>query len=149
MIIRQDGRLHTNSRRVRQKHRNLKQILILSLDSLRERKLRSALTVLMVAVGGALMVAINGMSAGSAVFMDKQITGLAPNVIFVSPGSASNIFQLAPGLATPTPRLTINDDVVSKIKSLPFVKDAVPAYQEQVQLNIGTAPGTAGTAGYT
>ena len=52
----------------------------------------------MVVVGGALMVAINGMSAGSAVFVNKQIGSLAPNVIFVSPGSKSNIFQLAPGL---------------------------------------------------
>jgi putative ABC transport system permease protein len=140
----------TASRRVRKnKHRNLKQIFILSIDAFKERKLRSALTVLMVVVGGALMVAINGMSAGSAVFMHKQMGSLAPNVIFVSPGSASNIFQLAPGLATPTPRLQINDGVVSKIKSLPFVQDVIPAYQQQVQLNIGTAPGTAGIAGYT
>jgi putative ABC transport system permease protein len=160
MTFRQDTRRSENqvlrksrstpSRMVKKKkHRNLKQIFVLSLDSLRERKLRSALTILMVVVGGALMVAINGMSAGSAVFMDKQIGSLAPNVIFVSPGSASNIFQLAPGLATPTPRLTINDEVVSKIKSLPFVKDVVPAYQEQVQLNVGTAPGTARIAGHT
>jgi putative ABC transport system permease protein len=92
----------------------------------------------MVVVGGALMVAINGMSAGSAVFMHKQMGSLAPNVIFVSPGSTSDIFQLAPGLATTTPRLQINDEVVSKIKSLPFVKDVIPAYQEQVQLNVGT-----------
>jgi putative ABC transport system permease protein len=130
------------------KHRNLKQIFILSIDAFKERKLRSALTVMMVLVGGALMVAINGMSAGSAVFMHKQMGSLAPNVIFVSPGSSSNIFQLAPGLATPTPRLQINDGVVSKIKSLPFVQDVIPAYQQQVQLNIGTAPGTAGIAGY-
>ena len=129
----------TSSRGVRKKkHRNLKQIFILSIDAFRERKLRSALTVLMVVVGGALMVAINGMSAGSAVFMHRQMGSLAPNVIFVSPGAASNIFQLAPGLATTTPRLQINDGVVSKIKSLPFVKDVIPAYQQQVQLNVGT-----------
>jgi putative ABC transport system permease protein len=127
----------TTSRMVKKKkNRNLKQIFILSLDALKERKVRSALTILMVVVGGALMVAINGMSAGSAAFMDKQIGSLAPNVIFVGPGSKSNIFQLAPGLATLTPRLPINDEVVSKIKTLPFVKDVVPAYQAQVQLNV-------------
>ncbi len=53
----------------------------------------------MVVVGGALMVAINGITVGSAVFMDKQIGSLAPNVIFVSPGSKSKTFQEAPGLA--------------------------------------------------
>ncbi|MFY9871358.1 MAG: ABC transporter permease, partial [Candidatus Nitrosopolaris sp.] len=126
----------TVRRRVKKKHRNLKQIFILSLDSLRERKVRSALTVLMVVVGGALMVAINGISAGSAVFINKQIGTLAPNVIFVGPGSKSKTFQEAPGLATTSPRLPFNHEVVSRIKSLPFVKDVVPAYQAQVQLHV-------------
>jgi len=58
------------------RHRNLKQIFILCLDSLKERKLRFTLTILMVIVGGALMPAINGMSAGSAIFM--QMGSLAP-----------------------------------------------------------------------
>ena len=138
LIVNQDINSNTTRRRLKKKHRNLKQIFILSLDALKERKGRSALTVLMVVVGGALMLAINGMTAGSAVFMSKQIGSLAPNVIFVSPGSKSNIFQLAPGLATTTPRLAFNDEVVSKIKSLPFVNDVVPVYQAQVQLNVGT-----------
>jgi hypothetical protein len=62
--------VRTTSRTVK-KNRNLKQIFVLSVDSLRERKVRSALTILMVVVGGALMVAINAISAGSAAFMDK------------------------------------------------------------------------------
>jgi hypothetical protein len=52
-------------------HRNLKQIFILSFDALRERKARSALTILMVVVGSALMVALNGLSAGAADFISK------------------------------------------------------------------------------
>jgi hypothetical protein len=59
--------VRTTSRVVKKKkNRNLKQIFVLSIDSLRERKVRSALTILMVVVGGALMVAINAISAGSA-----------------------------------------------------------------------------------
>jgi ABC-type lipoprotein release transport system permease subunit len=126
----------SNHRRVKEKHRNLKQIFILSLDSLRERKVRSVLTILMVVVGGALMVAINAISVGSAAFMNKQIGSLAPNVIFVNTGSKSKAFQEAPGLATRTPRLTFDNGVVSRIKSLPFVKDVVPEYQAQVQLHV-------------
>src|SRR5712691_3005126 len=53
-------------------HRNLKQIFILSFDALRERKARSALTILMVVVGSALMVALNGMSAGRPIFMNRS-----------------------------------------------------------------------------
>jgi len=120
----------TIRRREKKKHRNLKQIFVLSLDALRERKGRSALTMLMVVVGGALMVAINGMSAGSAVFMNKQLVSLAPNVIFVSPGSKSKTFQEAPGLATQAPRLPFNAEVANMIKSLPYVKDVVPGYTQ-------------------
>jgi putative ABC transport system permease protein len=36
--------------------------------------------------GGALMVALNGMSIGNMVFIVKQFNSLAPNVMFVSSG---------------------------------------------------------------
>src|ERR1700756_3449882 len=111
----------TLKRRVKKKkHSSLKQVFILSRDALMERKARSALTILMVLVGGALMVTINGMSEGSAAFANKQLVGLAPNLIFVSPGSKSKTFQEAPGLATQAPRLPFNGEVVNTIKSLPY-----------------------------
>ena len=75
-----------NKKQKKHYHRNLKQIFVLSFDALRERKARSALTILMVVVGSALMVALNGLSAGAADFISKQLNFLAPNVIFVSPG---------------------------------------------------------------
>jgi putative ABC transport system permease protein len=135
------GRFSSVSSRVprsvkKKKHSSLKQIFILSRDALMERKGRSALTILMVLVGGALMVAINGMSEGSAAFANKQLVSLAPNVIFVSPGSKSKTFQEAPGLATSASRLPYNGEVVNTIKSLPYVKDVVPGYTAQVQLNV-------------
>jgi putative ABC transport system permease protein len=120
----------------RKKHTSLKQIFILSRDALMERKGRSALTILMVLVGGALMVTINGMSEGSAAYANKQLVSLAPNVIFVYPGSNSKIFQEAPGLSTSAPRLLFNGEVVNTIKSLPYVKDVIPGYTAQVQLNV-------------
>jgi putative ABC transport system permease protein len=120
----------------KKKHGSLKQIFILSRDAVKERKGRSALTILMVLVGGALMVTINGMSEGSAAFANKQLVSLAPNVIFVSPGSKSKTFQEAPGLATSAPRLPYNGEVVNTIKSLPYVKDVIPGYTAQVQLNV-------------
>src|ERR1700739_2011943 len=127
----------TLHRRVKKKKRSsLKQIFILSRDALMERKGRSALTILMVLVGGALMVTINGMSEGSAAFANKQLVSLAPNVIFVSPGSKSKTFQEAPGLATQAPRLPFNAEVANTIKSLPYVKDVIPGYTAQVQLNV-------------
>ncbi len=115
---------------------NFKQIISLSYDAVRERKGRSALTILMIVVGAALVVAINGMSAGSAAFIDKQVGRLAPNVMFVAPGSQTNTFQEAPGLSTSSPRLPFNDQLVNRIKSLPFVKDVIPEFAAQVHLNV-------------
>ena len=111
-------------------HRNLKQIFILSFDALRERRARSALTILMVIVGSALMVALNGLGAGAIDFINKQLNFLAPNVIFVSPGQIG--FRGGPP-APPT--IVFNAEVVNRIKSLPFVQDVVPAYQGQLQLD--------------
>jgi putative ABC transport system permease protein len=50
---------------------------MLASDALTERKTRSALTVLMVLVGGGLMVALNAMSAGNSAFINKQLNSLA------------------------------------------------------------------------
>ncbi|PWU82601.1 MAG: ABC transporter permease [Candidatus Nitrosopolaris wilkensis] len=110
-------------------HRNLKQIFLLSFDTLIERKARSALTILMVVVGSGLMVALNGMSAGQTDFINKSLNTLAPNVLFVTPGQI--------GFRGPTepPTIIFNSEVVNRIKSLPYVQDVVPAYQGQLQLS--------------
>ena len=50
--------------RGREKYMDIKEIFLLSFDALKERKARSALTILMVIVGSGLMIALNGISAG-------------------------------------------------------------------------------------
>src|ERR1051325_7124991 len=111
-------------------HKNIKQIFVLSFDALKDRKARSALTILMVVVGSALMVALNGMSAGQATFLNKQLNTLAPDIIFVSSGQ--NGFRAG---SSSTPTIVLNSQVVNRLKSLPFVQDVVPSYQGQLELN--------------
>jgi putative ABC transport system permease protein len=111
------------------RRKNYKQIIILLFDALRERKARSALTILMVVVGGVLMVALNGMSAGQSAFMNKQMNMLAPNVLFVSSGQMNFRGPQGP------PTIVLSNEVVNRIKSLPFVQEVVPSYQGQLQLN--------------
>lgn len=117
------------SKKKQKHHKNYKQILILSLDAIRERKLRSVLTILMVVAGGALMVALNGMSAGNMAFVVKQFNSLAPNVMFVTSGQHGFHGPSGP------PTIIINSQVVKRIKALPYVQDTVPAYRGQLQLN--------------
>jgi len=123
------GRLKEFYSHKKKKNKNYKQILILSVDALRERKLRSALTILMVIAGGALMVALDAISAGNTAFINSQINSLAPNILFVSSGQ----HRLAGPSAPPT--IIFNSQVVSRIKSLPFVQDVIPEYKGSLQLN--------------
>ncbi len=78
--------IHKSNQKRNYNNKNLKQIFILSFDALKERKARSALTILMVIVRGGLMIAINGMSAGQSAFVNKQLNTLASNIMFVSSG---------------------------------------------------------------
>lgn len=112
---------------------NIGQIFSLSFDALRERKVRSALTVLMVVVGSALMTALNGLGAGFGAFIDDQFSQLAPNIIFVSSAQAENAGPLGGG-PPPAPKITLNEAVVSRISSLPFVDEVIPSYQAQITL---------------
>ena len=111
------------------KNKNLKQVFVLSFDALRERKARSALTILMVIVGGGLMIAINGMSAGQSAFVNKQLNTLAPNIMFVSSG------QHIRGGPDGPPTIIFNSEVVNRIKSLPYVQQVIPEYIGSLQLN--------------
>lgn len=111
-------------------NKNFKQIFILSFDALRERKARSGLTILMVLVGSALMVALNGMSAGQTAFVNKQLNTLAPNIMFVSSGQHG--FRGGP---SGPPTIIFNSEVVNRIKSLPYVQQVIPEYQGQLQLD--------------
>ncbi len=109
------------------------QVFSLSFDALRERKTRSALTVLMVVVGSALMTALNGLGAGFGAFIDDQFSQLAPNIMFVTSAQQENTGPFGGG-PPPAPKITLNDVVVNRINSLPFVDDVIPSYQGRVTL---------------
>jgi putative ABC transport system permease protein len=108
------------------------EIFKLSLEAMRERKARSALTIVMVLVGCSLMIALNGISAGQSEFIKTQLNTLAPNILFVNNGQRS--FRGGADTSQ-TPTIVINSIVVDRIKSLAFVSDVVPAYQGQVTLD--------------
>ena len=113
---------------------NIKEIFVLSFDALRERKMKSILTIIMVMVGSSLMVAVGGISAGFGGFFSKQLSNLAANIIFINP---AQVQQGGGGPAVgppPTPKITLNAAVENRLKSLPFVDDVIPSYQSQVIL---------------
>ena len=103
----------------------LKDLLSFSLQGMRERKLRAILTIAMVMIGAALMVALNGITTGSSQYVAGQFRTLGANIIIVTADQRS-----------PTER------VASTIGRLPDVVAAVPFV-------MGTAEfASAGTSDY-
>ncbi len=116
---------------------NIREIFSLSFDALRERKTRSALTIMMVIVGSSLMVALNGMTAGFSNFINYQFSKLAPNILFVTSAQGEGGNDPFGGGPPPAPKITLNESVVSRIRSLPFVSEVIPSYQAGITLEAG------------
>ena len=98
------------------------EIVRLSLGALKERKVRSGLTVLMVVIGVALMTSLNGLGGGMNNFIDDQMAMLAPNVVIVTPS------EIAMGFGPPheTPEITLTSHTVRTIDRLRGVKETFP-----------------------
>jgi putative ABC transport system permease protein len=120
---------------------NVKEIFGLSLGAIKERKVRSALTILMVLVGSSLLVAVNAFGAGFSDFFNKQFANLAPNILFVSSvqqdqdDGGGGIGSVAP---PPSAKITLNAAVESRIRSLPFVSQVIPSYQGEISIQSGS-----------
>jgi putative ABC transport system permease protein len=104
-------------------------IFSLSFDALEDGKVRTLLTVLMVVLGSSLVVVLNGLSAGQAAFLESQFSSLAANVIYVSSGLHS--YHGSSSQAS----IIINNAVLSKISTLPYVQTVVPEYLGSVELD--------------
>ncbi len=118
---------------------NFRQIFILSFNAIKGRKVRSILTILMVMAGSSLLVAVNGFSAGFTEFFNKQFSNLAPNILFVSsvPQSegGSGGGAISGPAPSPTAKITLNQAVVGRIGSLPFINEVEPSFQETVTVS--------------
>jgi putative ABC transport system permease protein len=119
---------------------NFRQLFVLSFNAIKERKVRSILTILMVMAGSSLLVAVGGFSAGFTEFFNKQFSNLAPNILFVSSVPQSEDGSTGGGgisgpSPSPTAKITLNQAVVSRIESLPFVDEVVPSFQETVTVS--------------
>lgn len=104
-------------------------IFSLAFDALVDRKVRTVLTVLMVVLGSSLVVVLNGLSAGQAAFLESQFSALAANVIYV--GSGLHSYHGSSSQVS----ITINNAVLSKISTLPYIETVIPEYTGSVQLD--------------
>lgn len=119
---------------------NLKEMFMLSLSAINERKVRSALTILMVLVGSSLLVAVGAFGAGFTDFFNKQFSNLAPNILFVSSVQREGDDTGGPvgGVAPPpSAKITLNAAVESRLRSIPYVEQVIPSYQSDISVESG------------
>lgn len=118
---------------------NIKEIFVLALSAIRERKVRSALTILMVLVGSSLLVAVGAFGAGFTDFFNKQFSNLAPNILFISSVQQDSDNTGVGSVAAPSSaKITLNAAVEARIRSLPYVEQVVPSYQSEVTIQSGS-----------
>ena len=115
-------------------------MFLLSLSAINERKVRSALTILMVLVGSSLLVAVGAFGAGFSDFFNKQFSNLAPNILFVSSVQREGDDTGGPvgGVAPPpSAKITLNAAVESRLRSIPYVEQVIPSYQSDISVESG------------
>ena len=118
---------------------NVGEIFSFALNAIRDRKVRSALTILMVLVGSSLLVAVSAFGAGFSDFFNKQFSNLAPNILFVSSvQQESDTTPVGGTSAPPSAKITLNSAVEARIRSLPFVDQVVPSYQSDITVESGS-----------
>jgi putative ABC transport system permease protein len=119
---------------------NIREIFTLALSAIKERKVRSMLTILMVLVGSSLLVAVNAFGAGFSAFFNSQFSNLAPNILFISSvqqdeDDGGNIGSVSP---PPSAKITLNAAVESRIRALPYVQQVIPSYQSDISVQSGS-----------
>ncbi|MFX0094815.1 MAG: ABC transporter permease [Candidatus Hodarchaeota archaeon] len=105
--------------------------LTMAFQALADRKLRSVLTIMMVVIGVALLVAVNGLSTGISVFVDDQFEALGPNLLIVSTGGGLSFG----GGGDDGAKLT--DQEVDRIATVEGVQYAIPYIQTTATLSHG------------
>ena len=106
----------------------------LSFGALKDRKVRTILTILMVVVGATLIVGLNGLSAGFSTFIDKQFSVLTPNMLIITPSP-----QFQRGGGTQTTPMNIDDRLVKSIEPMNGVRGVVPVILKTVNIDSGSS----------
>ncbi len=106
-----------------------------SLKSLSERRMRSALTILMVVIGASLITALNGLNGGFDFFLNSQLNTLSPNLITVT--AVNPLQQQGFGFVSSTPKITLTVFTLNALRNIEGVEDTIPLYRSGVKVISG------------
>jgi len=108
-------------------------IFKLAFKALRDRKLRSLLTILGIMIGSAIILALIASSSGLSAGVEAQVGKIGANTLTVS--SAGQFFG---GGSSGTQKYQLSQQDVNTIKSFQGVSDAIPYYSQRVTIAYGS-----------
>ena len=125
---------------------DFKEMLFLTYSSLRERKTRNTLTILMIIMGCGLLVSLSSLSQGLVYFVEENFKNILPNQIVISntdkiqessiEGIRNKLQVLFDQNTTMVGKSTpLNNITINYLHGLEGVQDINPAYQGVVMLN--------------
>ncbi|WP_455367667.1 ABC transporter permease [[Eubacterium] cellulosolvens] len=109
------------------------ELISLSFGALKERKLRSGLTILMVIIGATLMTSLNGLGGGMDVFIQDSLGTLGANVLIITPSGMEGGF----GPPQETAKIKLTVETVRNLERVHGIKYVVPYYSGVVTLKSG------------
>lgn len=125
---------------------NFKEMLFLTYSSLKERRTRNVLTILMIVMGCGLLVSLSSLSQGLINFVEQNFKKILPNQIVISntdkiqessiEGIRNKLEVLFDQNVTLVEkRIPINNETITFLQNLQGVQYVNPAYQGVVMLN--------------
>jgi len=122
-------------------------LLGLSFGALKERRTRSALTVLMVMIGVSLMTSINGLGGGMNSYISEQLGTLGANVVIVTPSAVGFGPEAESGMQTSGMQTKLTSQTLRTIERIHGIKYAVPYFSSTATLKSGGDEQTAAIQG--
>ena len=105
-----------------------------STRAIRERKLRSGLTVLMVLLGAMLLTGLNGLGGGFSYNIEKEFEALAPDVITLTRSPIGGGPGADPDEPDPAPPVELNLQTLKSVRTIDGVLEVIPSFREGLQI---------------
>ncbi|WP_026100901.1 ABC transporter permease [Synechococcus sp. PCC 7336] len=111
---------------------NLAESFSMSIATLTANKLRSTLTMLGIVIGNASVIALVGLGEGAQNYVQSEIEGLGPNILFALPGNTES--QRA---GFNQPKTLVLADAVAIAEQVPSVVAVAPEYNTRGVVSVG------------
>jgi putative ABC transport system permease protein len=127
---------------------DFKEIVFLTLSSIKERKTRNILTIVMITIGCGLLVSLNSLTQGLIDFVEQNFKKILPNQIIISSSDKiqqSNLQNIQnklevlfdKNLTVVEKRIPFDNNTIKYLQNISGVDFVDPAYQGMISLTRG------------